>query len=349
MAAAVGTTLALGLVACGGDSGGTSGTTQDKGTEAATGGGEEASDMGAWDTNGDGIIVVGFAQTGSESGWRTANSQSFRDFFVPANGFDLKFGDANGDDATQKAQVRDFISQGVEVIVIQPLSNDGWEPVLREAKDAGIPVINSDRRLQGLDEYYEFFFGSDMLGEGQRAVAWLEEHVAANNLSNDDIKIIHLQGQMGSDAQAGRTQGLEEGVAANGWTIVAQQTGEFARDKGQAAMAAILNSVKADDFTVVWGENDDMIYGAIDAMEAKGLDPKDYIIISFDGNLSAVQMVADGIIDAIAECNPLLGQQVGELILRASRGEQIESPQFSVEGVIDITNVEEKLPLAFGS
>jgi len=341
MAAAVGTTLALGLAACGGDSGGSNGTT--------TGDGGSDSAMGAWDKNGDGIIVVGFAQTGSESGWRTANSQSFKDYFVPENGFELKFGDANGDDATQKAQVRDFISQGVEVIVIQPLSNDGWEPVLKEVQEAGIPVINSDRRLQGLDQYYEFFFGSDMRGEGDRAVAWLEGHIAENNLTNDDIKIIHLQGQMGSDAQVGRTEGLEAGVEKNSWTIVAQQTGEFARDKGQAAMAAILNSVKADDFTVVWGENDDMIYGAIDALEAKGLDPKDYIIVSFDGNLSAVQMVADGIIDAIAECNPLLGEQVGQLILRASKGEKIESPQFSVEGVIDITNVEEKLPLAFGS
>ncbi|MCL1838390.1 MAG: ABC transporter substrate-binding protein [Propionibacteriaceae bacterium] len=349
MAAACAMTFAVGLTACGSDTPAPPPPPSSDAPPATSTGNTGSSAMGAWDKNGDGIIVVGFAQTGSESGWRTANTQSFKDYFIPANGFDLKFGDANGDDATQKAQVRDFISQGAEVIVIQPLSNDGWEPVLKEAKDAGIPVINSDRRLQGLDQYYEFFFGSDMRGEGDRAVAWLEGYIAANNLSNSDIKIIHLQGQMGSDAQAGRTEGLEAGVQKNGWTILKQQTGEFARDKGQAAMAAILSSVQPTDFTVVWGENDDMVYGAIDAMTAVGLDPKDYIVISFDGNKSAVQMVKDGIIDAIAECNPLLGEQVGKLILRASQGEKIPSPTFSQEEVIDSTNVDAKLPIAFGS
>jgi len=343
-ALAIGVTLAVGLSACTQTPPPAPPTTED------TGGGAPAeSPMGAWDTNNDGVITVGFAQTGSESGWRVANTESFKAHFTEANGFKLLFGDANGDDATQKDQVRGFITQGAEAIVIQPLTGDGWESVLQEVKAAGIPVINSDRRLTGLDEYYEFFFGSDMKGEGDRAVAWLEGYFAANNIANADVKIIHLQGQMGSDAQAGRTLGLTEGAEKNGWTIVKQQSGEFSKEKGNAVMAAILNSVGAKDFNVIYSENDDMTYGAIDAMNAKGLNPKDYVILSFDGNLTAVKMVKDGLITAIAECNPILGEQVGNLILRASKGEKIPSPQFSQEEVIDVTNVDAKLPIAFGS
>jgi len=141
------------------------------------------------------------------------------------------------------------------------------------------------------------------------------------------------------EAQVDRTAGLMAGVAKNDWTIVAQKSGSFRKDEGQNAMAAILDSVGKDDFTVVWGENDDMIYGAIDAMWERGLDPRDYIIVSFDGNGSAVQMVADGIIDAIAECYPKFGPDVGALILRASSGEKIPSPQYIDEGVIDLWTV----------
>jgi len=339
LALAAGIALALGLTACGG------GTTPPATTDSAA----STSPMGAWDTNGDGILTVGFAQTGSESGWRVANTESYKSYFTAANGFKLLFGDANGDDQTQKDQVRGFITQGAEVIVIQPLTGDGWEPVLQEVQAANIPVVNSDRRLTGLDQYYKFFFGSDMRAEGDRAVEWLHNHFAAIGLADADVKIIHLQGQMGSDAQVGRSAGFDAGVQKYGWTVVATQSGEFAKDKGNQAMTSILATVGANDFNVVYSENDDMTYGAIDAMTAKGMDPKNYTIMSFDGNKTAVQMVIDGTISAITQCNPILGQQVGELIVRASKGETIPSPQFSQEVVIDPTNATDQLAVAFGS
>jgi len=334
--------LVAGLAACGGGSG-TNPSTSPTDTKAA-------SAMGAWDKNGDGLITVGFCQTGAESGWRTANTQSFQAYFTEANGFKLVFEDANGDDATQKGQFRDLVQQGVEVIVVQPLTNDGWQQYLQEAKDAGIPVINSDRQLTGMDNLYTFFFGSDMKAEGDRAVEWLAKYITDNKIT-DPINIVHLQGQMGSTAQVGRSQGLDAGVAKYGWKVVATQTGAFARDKGQAAMVSILNSIKSTDFNVLYSENDDMTYGAIDAMVAKGMDPTKYIIISFDGNKTAMQMVVQGKIKAISQCNPLLGPQVGDLIKRASKGETIPSPQYSQEVLIDINNAQQMLDAGqtFGS
>jgi simple sugar transport system substrate-binding protein len=338
----LGAALALSLAACGGDSKGDSTTT----AETTSGGESSGYNLVPQDTNGDGYITLGFAQVGAESGWRTANTQSYQDYFVEANGFKLVFLDANQDADKQKQDVRDLIAQGVEVIDLAPVTDSGWEPVLQEAKDAGIPLIVSDRQLSVSEDLYLTYFGGNMEEEGKTAVKWLEDYIAANNIT-DPINIVHLQGTIGSTAQKGRTKALDDAAPAKGWTIVYQQTGEFTQAKGQEVMESFLQQGK--DFNVIYSENDDMTYGAIDAMKAAGIDVESKIIISFDGNKSAVQMVVDGIIDVIAECDPLLGPQVGDLIEKASKGEKIAKVTYSVEGVIDSTNAAEKLKTAFGS
>ena len=297
------------------------------------------------DVDGDGLITLGFAQVGAESGWRTANTQSYKDYFVPANGFKLVFADANQDPDKQKQDVRDLISQGVEVIDIAPVTDSGWEPVLQEAKDAGIPVVISDRQLSVSDDLYLTYFGGDMYAEGQRVTDFIKQYMATNNMTTANI--VHLQGTIGSTAQIGRSKALTEAAAANGWNVVYEQTGEFTQAKGQEVMEAFLQQNK--DFNIVYSENDDMTYGAIAAMESKGLDPTKYLIVSFDGNKSAVQMVIDGKIKAIGQCNPLLGPQVGQLIKDSMAGKDIPKITYSQEVLIDSTNAQEQLAVAFGS
>ena len=332
--AATGIALAMSFAACGGPA-----------ETAAPGGSASGYSLVPKDTNGDGVITLGFAQVGAESGWRTANTQSYKDYFVAANGFDLKFADANQDADKQKQDVRDLIAQGVEVIDLAPVTDSGWEPVLQEAKDAGIPMIISDRQLSVSEDLYLTYFGGNMKAEGERAVAWLKDYASKNSMGT--INIVHLQGTIGSTAQKGRSEALTEGAAANGWNVVYEQTGEFTQAKGQEVMESFLQQNK--DFNVIYSENDDMTYGAIDALKAAGKDVKGYVIISFDGNKSAVQKVIDGEIDVIAECDPLLGPQVGELIKKAQAGEQIAKITYSEEGVIDSTNAAEKIKTAFGS
>jgi simple sugar transport system substrate-binding protein len=351
--AVVGVALTLSFAACGGDTPAGSDTTTTPPAPPTT---TDATDttpdtttgynLVPQDLDGDGLITLGFAQVGAESGWRTANTQSYQDYFVEANGFKLVFADANQDADKQKQDVRDLISQGVEVIDLAPVTDSGWEPILQEAKDAGIPLIISDRQLDVSDDLYLSYFGGDMKGEGDRATAWLKQYIADNSIT-DPINIVHLQGTIGSTAQKGRSLALDEAAPANGWNVVYEQTGEFTQAKGQEVMESFLQ--QGVDFNVIYSENDDMTYGAIDALTAAGKDPKDYIIISFDGNKSAVQMVIDGIIDVIAECDPLLGPQAGDLIKRAQAGETIPKITYSVEGVIDSTNATEKLATAFGS
>ena len=337
--AMTGVALAFGFAACGGGGGTTSAPPAETGAAGYN--------LQVKDTNGDGIIQVGFAQVGAESGWRTANTQSYQDYFVESNGFKLTFLDANQDADKQKQDVRTLISQGVEVIDLAPVTDSGWEPVLQEAKDAGIPLIVSDRQLMVSEDLYLTYFGGDMRAEGDRAVAWLKDYIAKNNIT-DPINIVHLQGTIGSTAQKGRTAALDEGAPANGWTIAYQQTGEFTQAKGQEVMESFLQQGK--DFNVIYSENDDMTYGAIDALKNAGKwDPDKLIVISFDGNKSAVQMVIDGEIDAIAECDPLLGPQVGDLIKKSMAGETIAKITYSVEGIIDSSNAAEKVKTAFGS
>jgi simple sugar transport system substrate-binding protein len=308
------------------------------------------------DTNGDGLITLGFAQVGAESGWRTANTQSYKDYFVEANGFKMVFLDANQDADKQKQDVRDLISQGVEVIDLAPVTDSGWEPILQEAKDAGIPLIISDRQLTVDENLYLTYFGGNMEEEGNAASRWLEAYVAdsANGLQGKPINIVHLQGTIGSTAQKGRSLALTNAAGKNGWNIVYQQTGEFTQAKGQEVMESFLQ--QNQDFNVIYAENDDMTYGAVDALNAAGKDPKPYVIITFDGNKTAIQMVADGIIDCEAECNPLLGPQVGDLINKAKAGESIPKITYSVEGLFDTegkyagaTKAVDHLPDAFGS
>jgi len=337
-----GIALALSFAACGSPT-----------QPPATGGGDPVNpppaggyNLQVKDTNGDGLITVGFAQVGSESGWRTANTQSFKDFFVEANGYKLVFADADNNADRQKQDVRDLIQQGVEVIVLAPVTDSGWEPVLQEAKDAGIPFIVSDRQLMVDEDLFLTYIGGDMEAEGQRACDWLKAYIAEKGVTGD-INIVHLQGTIGSTAQAGRSKALDDNAATNGWNIVYQQTGEFTQAKGQEVMESFLQQGK--DFNVIYAENDDMAYGAIDALKAAGKNTDDYIIISFDGNKSAVQMVIDGIIDAIAECTPLLGPQVGDLIAKSKAGETLPKVTYSIEGVIDASNATEKIKVAFGS
>lgn len=303
---------------------------------------------GAWDMNGDGLLKVGFAQSGSESAWRVANNEDVQEYFVESNGFQLLFADANGDDALQKQQVLDFIFQGAEIIVIAPIVSDGWLPVLQETQSAGIPVINFDRHLEGVDQYFLFYFGSSMFFEGERAVMWLENYIVDNDLRDEDIRIIHLQGTMGSDEQVGRSQGLRDGIELNEWKIVTAETGKFDYEESRRVMGRILNSIKPNDFNVVWGESDYMIYGAIDAMKAKGLDPRKYIIVSFGGNRTAVQLVIDGQINAISEYSPRIAAQLGEFIVEASNCKGMPPEIYVSEGIIDSSNANEKLLPAYG-
>lgn len=291
------------------------------------------------------LIVVGYAQVGAESDWRTANTESFKSTFVEANGYKLIFDDAQQKQENQIKAIRNFIQQDVDYIVVAPVVETGWETVLSEAKAAGIPVILSDRMMKLSDpSLYTCWVGGNFLKEGQDAVVWLNSYVKKAGRTNEDLNIVILQGTIGSSAQVGRTQGVTEGLAKNSkYKLLAKQTGEFTQAKGQEVMESFLKAYPKID--VVIAENDNMAFGAIDAIKAVGKKPgKDIIIISFDAVKEAFNRMIIGEINADVECNPLHGPRVHEIIQTLEKGGKVEKIMYVVEEVFDTENAAEKLP-----
>lgn len=263
-------------------------------------------------------IVIGFSQVGAESDWRTANTASMKETFADANGYKLIFDDAQQKQENQITAIRNFIQQEVDYIVLAPTGETGWDTVLQEAKDADIPVIIVDRMVKVSDDsLYTAWVGSDFRAEGDKAVKWLEEKFA----DKDQLNIVHIQGTIGSSAQIGRTDALNAGVEANKtWKLVAQQSGEFTQAKGQEVMESVLK--QNSDIDVVYCENDNEAFGAIDAIEAAGKTVgKDGItVISFDTTHAGLDQVLAGKISLDVECNPLHGPRVEEIIKTLESG-----------------------------
>ena len=258
--------------------------------------------------DGNDLITVGFSQVGAESDWRTANTESMKSTFTEANGYRLIFDDAQQKQENQLKAIRNFIQQEVDYIVLAPVTESGWDAVLKEAKDADIPVIIVDRMVDVSDDsLYTAWVGSNFKLEGQKACAWLKAYQDAKKI--DKINIVDIQGTIGASAQIGRTEALNEAVKANGWNLLAQQTGEFTQAKGQEVMESMLKQYK--DINVVYCENDNEAFGAIDAIEAAGktVGPDgDILVMSFDTTKAGITDTQSGKIILNTECNPLHGR-----------------------------------------
>ena len=282
-------------------------------------------------------MVMCFPQLGAESDWRTADTASFKDQAVK-DGFQLVFSDAQQKQENQISAVRACIQQNVSVIALPPVVEDGWDAVLTEAKNAGIPVIIVDRSVSADASLYVSHIGSDMKLEGQRAA---EEF---NKKFPDGAKILELSGTTGSGAAVGRAEGFRSKLNAN-IQIIDSQTGNFTRAEAVPVMQAFLQKYKAGtDFQGIFIHNDDMGLGAIEALKAAGVKPGDLFIVSVDGTRGGFQAMIDGWFQADVECNPLLGPQVAEMSLKIMNGQAIEKNVLTNETVYYPDKAAELLP-----
>ena len=205
----------------------------------ACGGGDASTNDTAKEEGSSDVITVGFSQVGAESDWRTANSESMKSTFTKDNGYELIFDDAQQKQENQISAIRNFIQQDVDYIVLAPVTETGWDAVLGEAKQAGIPVIIVDRMVDVKDDsLYTAWVGSNFELEGKKAAAYLDAYMKAKNMK--DMKLVNIQGTIGASAQIGRTKGLDDAVAANGWNLLDKTTGEFTQAKGQEVMQSFL-------------------------------------------------------------------------------------------------------------
>jgi simple sugar transport system substrate-binding protein len=272
--------------------------------------------VGAQDNNSP--LTIGFAQVGSESAWRTA----FTDATLAeakARGINLVFANAENSQENQIAALRDFIQQKVDAIILAPVVETGWDEVLQEIKDAGIPLVIVDRNVTADPSFYITRVSSDFVFEGRLAAAWLAQATAGN------CKIIELEGTIGSSAARDRQIGFNEVISLfPNMQIVTTQSGDFTREGGHDIMEGILLTEDVSDICAVWSHNDDMAIGAIQAMKDYGIDPgKDILIVSVDAIPDIFKAMMDGDTNATVELSPYMAAPAFDAIEAYLAGQEI--------------------------
>lgn len=314
------------------------------------GGSQSASSSGSG--SGGKEITMGFSQIGAESEWRTANTESIKQAAKDA-GINLQFSDAQQKQENQIKAIRSFIAQGVDIIAFVPIVETGWDTVLKEAKDAKIPVIVVDRDLKVADDsLYVCKIGTDSLTEGKNVFKWIDEYMKKANKTPRDggsqFNVAILEGTVGSSVAIRRQEGFKDAMAASPdaskYNILCSQTGEFTRQKGQEVMESFLKSY-GPKIDILFAHNDDMALGAIQAIEAAGLKPgKDITIISIDGVKGMFQAMIDGKANCTVECNPLQGPLLMETAKKILNGESVEKLVYVDEGIFPADVAEKTLP-----
>ncbi len=272
------------------------------------------------------LIVIGFSQLGAESDWRSENTKSMQSTFTEEKGYKLLFEDGQQSQTNQITAIRRFIQQDVDYIVLAPVTEDGWDTVLSEAKEAEIPVIIVDRMVNVADDsLYTCFVGSDFELEARKVTEWLNDYCKSKDIAADELHIVNIQGTMGASAQIGRTNGLRKAASNYGWDIIAEESGEFTQTKGREVTNKLLRQYA--DINVVYCENDNSAFGAIQAIKQSGkrvgsnIKDGEVMVISFDGvNHEALLDVVSNQISCVAECNPLHGPRVEAIIKTLEQG-----------------------------
>jgi ABC-type sugar transport system substrate-binding protein len=267
-------------------------------------------------------LTIGFVQTGSESGWRTDFTNAMM-AEAKAQNINLIFVDGQQKQENQIAGLRSLVTQGVDAIILAPIVETGWDDVLQEAKDANIPVLIIDRNVTSDPSLFITRVASDFVYEGRLAASWL----AAATADRTECNIVELQGTVGSSPAIDRGKGFTDVLALfPQMKIVASQSGDFTRAGGKTVMESFLSSIDPSTICAVWAHNDDMLIGAVQAMQEAGLKPgKDILTVSVDGTNDELKLMLDGNANATVLLNPNMGVQAYQAIKDYMAGKTLPS------------------------
>ncbi|HTF87603.1 MAG TPA: ABC transporter substrate-binding protein [Planctomycetota bacterium] len=282
--------------------------------------------------------TVGFSQIGAESAWRVAETESIR-AEAEKRGIPLKLADAQGKQESQIQALHSFIAQKVGAVILAPQKKSGFEPALRELKAAGIPVVLVDRGLDCDPTLYATLIASDFVAEGRMAAEWLISH------TEGEVRVAEIEGTAGSDPAIDRKKGFDERIAAESRIhIVKSLNGQFELPKGKEVMEAILKA-EQNKIDAVYAHNDDMALGAIQALEAAGLQPgKNVLVISVDATRAAFDAIVEGKLSCAVECSPLLGPLAFDALERIAKGETVEKRIVVADRIFDAGNAAAERP-----
>lgn len=288
--------------------------------------------------------IVGFSQSEKEDNpFRIAETQSIKDEAAKIGVKKLITTNAQSTLSKQISDIQDMIAQGAQVLIVAPLNSDGLEPALKAARDKNIAVLTIDRKLNAEPcKDYVSFLGSDFVSQGKRAA---DQLIAGTGGTG---KVAILLGSSGNSVTTDRTSGFVDEIKAQapGIEIVAQQTGEFARDKGQSVTEQLLQS--NPEITAIYAENDEMGLGAQAAIIAAGKVPgKDIQIYSIDGTRNAVEQLAAGAYNGVVESNPRFGPLAFATLKDFLAGNPVGQSIVIQDSEYDATNAADKVGSAY--
>lgn len=264
-------------------------------------------------------LTIGFSQIGSESAWRTSFTEAVL-AEAKERGINLLFSDAQQSQENQIAAIRAWLAQGdVDAIILAPVIATGWDDVLKEAADAGVPVVIVDRNVDSDPSLFVTRVSSDFVHEGRLAAAWLVQ------ATSGDCKIVELYGTVGSAAAEDRHKGFMEVIALfSKMQVIHSETGNFVRTEGKAVMQSILSSEDPANICAVFAHNDDMAIGAVEAIKEAGLTPgKDILLVSVDAIPDVFNAMDEGTINATVELSPFMGAPAFDAVVAHLNGEKL--------------------------
>ncbi|CAG7655660.1 ABC transporter substrate-binding protein [Actinacidiphila bryophytorum] len=288
--------------------------------------------------------VVGFSQSEKEDNpFRIAETRSIKDEAAKLGVKKLLTTDAQSQLPKQISDIQDMLNQGAQLLIVAPLNSDGLEPALQAAAAKHVPVITIDRKINATScKDYVTFLGSDFVKQGQRAADAMIKATGGKG------QVAILLGSSGNNVTTDRTKGFLDEVAAKapGLKVVAQQTGDFTRDKGQQVMEQLIQSKPG--ITAVYAENDEMGLGAVTALKSAGKNPgKDVKIVSVDGTRNAVQAIVAGQYNAVIESNPRFGPLAFATAQKFYAGEPIPENVIISDRAYDESNAKDSVAGAF--
>jgi ABC-type sugar transport system substrate-binding protein len=284
--------------------------------------------------------VAGFVQAGESGGWRAANTRDIHQAFDNAE-IDLVYANGEGSQENQIAEIRGLIAQHVDVIVVAPVVESGWDAVLSEAQAAGIAVVLTEREVDTpRDTLWDSFVGSDFTAQGERAGTWVVDRFREADL----LRIAELYGTAGTTVANDRAKGFRDAISGElSFEFVDSQSGDFSWEGGRAAMDEMLRAQPEID--LVFAHNDEMALGAIDAIRSWGIAPgRDITIVSIDGTASGLAALAEGEISFIVESSPLVGAQLVDVVTRLATGDDVPRTVHTEETTFTREQAGEALP-----
>lgn len=277
--------------------------------------------------------VIGFSQAGIESSWRKAHTTSIREE-LQKKGFQVLYKNSYSNQKRQIQDVLSFIAYQVDMIVISPIQEDGWETVLEEAKKAGIPVIIVDRNIQteksGL---YLTHIGSSFKAQGNRAGLYVANYFSEDK--DQQVNVLELQGAEHTSPTTLRHNGFVETIGRNkNITITQTLRGDYIRLKAKEVMAKAINDGILDDIDVLYSHSDEMTLGALEALkEDEARLDKNLVIVSIDAQKEMIDLLKNGTVNCVVECNPFMGWYVANAVTRYFNGDKLPEDVYIPETV----------------